>query len=76
MEKPKSNAHPFSSIEDKRILELVLKIGPKFYKISKSFPGKSVSMVKNRYYKHLRYRWDEVMGRYFRFNNLLVSINI
>lgn len=35
MEKPKSNAHPFSKIEDKRILELVLKIGPKFYKISK-----------------------------------------
>ncbi|CAD8123547.1 unnamed protein product [Paramecium sonneborni] len=71
MEKPKSNAHPFSNIEDKRILELVLKIGPKFYKISKSFPGKSVSMVKNRYYKYLRYRWDEVMGSEYRYMNSL-----
>ncbi|CAD8104589.1 unnamed protein product [Paramecium primaurelia] len=71
MEKPKSNAHPFSNIEDKRILELVLKIGPKFYKISKSFPGKSVSMVKNRYYKYLRYRWDEVMGSEYRHMNSL-----
>ncbi|CAK68688.1 unnamed protein product (macronuclear) [Paramecium tetraurelia] len=71
MEKPKSNAHPFSNVEDKRILELVLKIGPKFYKISKSFPGKSVSMVKNRYYKYLRYRWDQVMGSEYSHMNSL-----
>jgi hypothetical protein len=75
LEKPKSNAHPFSNTEDRRIMELVLSIGPKFYKISKSFPGKSVSMVKNRYYKYLRYRWDVVMG-WYSLIFIVVSTNI
>lgn len=31
-------------------------MGPKFVKIANYFPGKTYSMVKNRYYKHLRDR--------------------
>ncbi|KAM3128891.1 hypothetical protein pb186bvf_019026 [Paramecium bursaria] len=52
----------FTIEEDKMILQLVLSVGPKFQKIHKSFPGKTLAMVKNRYYKYLRYRWD-VLGQ-------------
>ncbi|CAD8124721.1 unnamed protein product [Paramecium sonneborni] len=44
----------FTQEEDDRILGLVQKLGPKFVKIAPFFPNKSYSMVKNRYYKHLR----------------------
>lgn len=33
---------------------LVNKLGPKFKKIARYFPGKTINMVKNRYYKCLR----------------------
>ena len=59
-----SNRKPgqkFTAEEDRLILELVLSIGPKFQKIHRHFPGKTLAMVKNRYYKNLRYRW-EVLG--------------
>jgi len=44
----------FTAEEDRKIIELVLQMGPKFVKIAPLFPGKTYSMVKNRYYKHLR----------------------
>lgn len=47
----------FSPSEDRLILSSVLKLGPKFKVISTYFPSKSLSTVKNRYYKYLRYRW-------------------
>ncbi|CAD8159596.1 unnamed protein product (macronuclear) [Paramecium tetraurelia] len=56
-----SNRKPgqkFTPEEDRLILELVQSIGPKFQKIHKHFPGKTLAMVKNRYYKYLRYRWE------------------
>ena len=50
----------FSSEEDERILALVEEMGPKFVKIATFFPNKSYSMVKNRYYKHLRDQQPEI----------------
>lgn len=44
----------FTPEDDERILRLVAEMGPKFVKIAPFFPNKSYSMVKNRYYKHLR----------------------
>ncbi|CAD8127135.1 unnamed protein product [Paramecium sonneborni] len=44
----------FTQEEDDRIIKLVQELGPKFVKIAPFFPNKSYSMVKNRYYKHLR----------------------
>ncbi|CAK78207.1 unnamed protein product (macronuclear) [Paramecium tetraurelia] len=49
------NDQRFTYQEDKRILELVQQVGPNFNKIVKSFPGKTMNMIKNRYYKRLRY---------------------
>ncbi|CAK87369.1 unnamed protein product (macronuclear) [Paramecium tetraurelia] len=53
----------FTTSEDKLILSSVLKLGPKFKVISAYFPSKSLSTVKNRYYKFLRYRWIQIMGK-------------
>ncbi|CAD8093653.1 unnamed protein product [Paramecium sonneborni] len=53
----------FTPTEDKLILSSVLKLGPKFKVISTFFPQKSLSTVKNRYYKFLRYRWIQIMGK-------------
>ncbi|KAM3142128.1 hypothetical protein pb186bvf_005782 [Paramecium bursaria] len=53
--------HQFTSDDDKRILRGVLKHGPKFDKLVRYFPC-SINVVKNRYYKYLRYRWDIVLG--------------
>ncbi|CAD8187997.1 unnamed protein product [Paramecium pentaurelia] len=44
----------FTKEEDESILQYVKELGPKFVKIATYFPSKSYSMVKNRYYKHLR----------------------
>ncbi|CAD8114247.1 unnamed protein product [Paramecium sonneborni] len=44
----------FTKEEDESILQYVKDLGPKFVKIATFFPNKSYSMVKNRYYKHLR----------------------
>ncbi|CAD8207650.1 unnamed protein product [Paramecium octaurelia] len=52
----------FSYLEDKRILELVIQLGPNFNKIVKYFPGKTMNMIKNRYYKKLRYNKDEYLS--------------
>ncbi|KAM3136849.1 hypothetical protein pb186bvf_011108 [Paramecium bursaria] len=60
--KPRYSACAFSFEEDSKILNQVLRLGPKFYKIAKLFPGKTVSMVKNRYYKYLRFRWEDILG--------------
>ncbi|CAD8078072.1 unnamed protein product [Paramecium sonneborni] len=53
--KKRINDQRFTYQEDKRILELVQQVGPNFNKIVKSFPGKTMNMIKNRYYKRLRY---------------------
>ncbi|CAD8152272.1 unnamed protein product [Paramecium octaurelia] len=53
----------FTPNEDRLILSSVLKLGPKFKVISTYFPQKSLSTVKNRYYKFLRYRWTQIMGK-------------
>ncbi|CAD8100755.1 unnamed protein product [Paramecium primaurelia] len=50
----------FTQEEDDRILKLVHDLGPKFMKIAPFFPNKSYSMVKNRYYKHLRDKQKDV----------------
>ncbi|CAD8169586.1 unnamed protein product [Paramecium octaurelia] len=54
---------PFNYIEDRQILLQVLELGPKFYTIAKNFPGRTLSMVKNRYYKTLRFQWDAILGQ-------------
>ncbi|CAD8153636.1 unnamed protein product [Paramecium octaurelia] len=64
----------FSLEEDRLILELVLNFGPKFQKIHKHFPGKTLAMVKNRYYKYLRYRW-EVLNPSAKANDIDKQIN-
>ncbi|CAD8102634.1 unnamed protein product [Paramecium sonneborni] len=61
----KKISQKFTLEEDKLILQLVLNVGPKFQKIHKHFPGKTLAMVKNRYYKYLRYRW-EVLGQNYK----------
>ncbi|KAM3128702.1 hypothetical protein pb186bvf_019194 [Paramecium bursaria] len=59
----------FSHHEDKKILNLVLTYGPKFKKIAKIVGNRSVSIVKNHYYKELRYKWDQILGKkYGHFN--------
>ncbi|KAM3142129.1 hypothetical protein pb186bvf_005783 [Paramecium bursaria] len=55
-------AAQFTFDEDVKILHFVLKQGPKFHKICKRFNGKTMSVVKNRYYKNLRFRWSEILG--------------
>jgi hypothetical protein len=44
----------FSPEEDRILVLLVKKLGPKFQKITKYFPGKTMNMLKNRYYKSLK----------------------
>lgn len=46
----------FTTEEDRILIILVKKLGPNFSKISKYFPAKTVNMLKNRYYKHLRFK--------------------
>ncbi|CAD8142767.1 unnamed protein product [Paramecium octaurelia] len=52
----------FQLQEDIRLLKLVYQHGRQFSRIVKQFPKRTVSMLKNRYYKNLRYRWEELMG--------------
>ncbi|CAD8184312.1 unnamed protein product [Paramecium octaurelia] len=52
----------FSDLEDQRILELVIQLGPNFNKIVKYFPGKTMNMIKNRYYKKLRFNKEYYLG--------------
>ncbi|CAD8093361.1 unnamed protein product [Paramecium primaurelia] len=61
----KKSGQNFSLEDDKRILQLVLKNGPKFQKIHRHFHGKTLAMVKNRYYKYLRFRW-EILGQNYK----------
>ncbi|CAD8163233.1 unnamed protein product [Paramecium octaurelia] len=60
--KRRINDQRFTFQEDKRILELVQQVGPNFNKIVKSFPGKTMNMIKNRYYKKLRYIKDDLQN--------------
>ncbi|KAM3144584.1 hypothetical protein pb186bvf_003191 [Paramecium bursaria] len=54
----------FNDDEDQKIVQLVKIHGPKFYKIGKKFPGKTISMVKNRFYKFLRYQFKDCFWKY------------
>ncbi|CAD8198120.1 unnamed protein product [Paramecium octaurelia] len=60
--KRKFNDPKFSYSEDKRILELVQQMGPNFNSIVKYFPGKTMNMIKNRYYKKLRYIKEDYLN--------------
>ncbi|CAD8107753.1 unnamed protein product [Paramecium sonneborni] len=60
--KKKLNDLRFSFSEDKKILELVQQVGPNFNNIVKYFPGKTMNMIKNRYYKKLRYVKDDYLN--------------
>ncbi|CAD8072368.1 unnamed protein product [Paramecium sonneborni] len=53
--KPRAQISQFSEEEDRILILLVKKLGPKFDKITRYFSGKTVNMIKNRYYKSLRY---------------------
>ncbi|CAD8075362.1 unnamed protein product [Paramecium sonneborni] len=52
--KPRAQISQFSAEEDRILFLLVKKLGPKFNKITRYFSGKTVNMIKNRYYKSLR----------------------
>ncbi|CAK87589.1 unnamed protein product (macronuclear) [Paramecium tetraurelia] len=71
----KKSGQKFSLEEDKRILQLVHKNGPKFQKIHRHFHGKTLAMVKNRYYKYLRFRW-EILGQYYLINLEITNIQM
>ncbi|CAD8176529.1 unnamed protein product [Paramecium octaurelia] len=53
--KPRAQMSQFSAEEDRILILLVKKLGPKFNKITRYFSGKTVNMIKNRYYKSLRH---------------------
>lgn len=46
--------------EDKKILDLVDKFGPKFKKIVKFLPKFTFNTLKNRYYKKLRFERKQI----------------
>ncbi|CAD8054335.1 unnamed protein product [Paramecium sonneborni] len=56
--KKKTREKGFSFEEDQRLLKYILKKGPKFQKFSRQYPGKTTNMLKNRYYKQLRFVWE------------------
>ncbi|CAD8121928.1 unnamed protein product [Paramecium sonneborni] len=53
----------FTIQEDQRLLGLVLMFGPKFKTIQRKMSGRPLNILKNRYYRELRYKWDEIMGK-------------
>ncbi|CAD8137832.1 unnamed protein product [Paramecium pentaurelia] len=67
--KQKNRGKQFSFEEDQRLLIYILKKGPKFHKFARYFPGKSTNMLKNRYYKSLRFQWDQVLGNQYQHMN-------
>jgi len=55
---PKINWHPFTKVEDKLILAMFKLLGKKWSKISKCLNGRPENMVKNRFYSHIKKRYD------------------
>ncbi|CAD8102115.1 unnamed protein product [Paramecium primaurelia] len=53
----------FTPEEDRILLLLVKKLGPKFQKITKYFPGKTMNMLKNRYYKSLKNSEESIIPK-------------
>jgi hypothetical protein len=49
----KFNRRPFSIEEDCKLLDLIGKMGTKFYKIAEQFENRSATMIKNRYFTKL-----------------------
>ncbi|CAD8138620.1 unnamed protein product [Paramecium pentaurelia] len=61
--KSKGRGKNFSNEEDQRLLNCVKRKGPKFHKFFRQFPGKTPNMLKNRYYKQLRFAWDHISDK-------------
>ncbi|CAK81211.1 unnamed protein product (macronuclear) [Paramecium tetraurelia] len=55
----------FTIQEDQKLLGFILMFGPKFKTIQRRMSGRPLNILKNRYYRDLRYRWDEVLGEEF-----------
>ncbi|CAD8210040.1 unnamed protein product [Paramecium octaurelia] len=55
----------FTIQEDQKLLGFILTFGPKFKIIQRKMSGRPLNILKNRYYRDLRYRWDEVLGEEF-----------
>ncbi|CAD8210237.1 unnamed protein product [Paramecium pentaurelia] len=55
----------FTIQEDQKLLRFILMYGPKFKLIQRKMSGRPLNILKNRYYRDLRYRWDEVLGTEF-----------
>ncbi|CAD8046083.1 unnamed protein product [Paramecium sonneborni] len=67
--KQRNRGKQFTLEEDKRLLSYILKKGPKFHKFSRYFPGKTTNVLKNRYYKSLRFIWDQILGKIYTYDN-------
>ncbi|CAD8140233.1 unnamed protein product [Paramecium octaurelia] len=67
--KQKNRGKQFTLEEDQRLLNYILRKGPKFHKFARYFPGKTTNMLKNRYYKSLRFKWDQVLGNQYQHLN-------
>jgi hypothetical protein len=52
--RPNINREQWSEDEDKKILDLMRKLGHKWKKISTLLPGRTENQVKTRYYKYLK----------------------
>ncbi|CAD8121247.1 unnamed protein product [Paramecium sonneborni] len=59
----------FTTQEDQQLLSLILLFGPKFKTISRKMSGRPLNILKNRYYRDLRYRWSELMGEEYAYLN-------
>ncbi|CAD8204137.1 unnamed protein product [Paramecium pentaurelia] len=57
-----NNTTSFNFEEDQKILSLVLEHGPRFSLVSRYFNDRNQNAIKNRYYKYLRFRWDQILG--------------
>jgi len=51
----------FSVEEDKKLIQLFKKLGPKWATISQQFPHRTADMLKNRFHSSLKKRIDEVI---------------
>ncbi|CAD8072271.1 unnamed protein product [Paramecium primaurelia] len=59
----------FTIQEDQKLLGFVLMFGPKFKTIQRKMSGRPLNILKNRYYRDLRYRWDEILGEEYAYLN-------
>lgn len=55
---PENKNGTWTEREDQRLVELVRQLGPQWSAISKKFDGRSENNVKNRWYTHLRRKYQ------------------